>query len=48
MNDLKNERTVAVLTDERMSRAKSSVKRGLRDSLTSIKITRELKEGPWD
>ena len=48
VNDLKNERTVAVLTDERMSRAKSSVQRGLRDSLTSIKTARELKEGPWD
>jgi len=48
VNDLKNERTVAVLTDERMSRAKSSVQRGLRDSLTSIKTSRELKEGPWD
>ena len=48
VNDLKNERTVAVLTDERMSRAKSSVQRGLRDSLTSIRTARELKEGPWD
>jgi len=48
VNNLKNERTVEVLTDERMSRAKSSVQRGLRDSLISIKITRELKEGPWD
>ena len=45
---LQNERTIAVLTDERLVRANAQVQRGLKESLTCIKAVRELRSVAYE
>jgi hypothetical protein len=46
--ELKNERTMGVLLDDKVERARSHVQRGLRESLGSLQVTRELRWGPQE
>jgi len=45
---IQNERTIAVLTDDRLVRANAQVQRGLRDSLSCIKTVRELRSVAYE
>ena len=48
VSELKNERTMGILTEEKISRARSHVQRGLRDSLGGLEAARELRKGSWE
>lgn len=48
VHSLQNERTIAVLTDERLVRANSQAQRGLRESLACIKTVRELRSVAYE
>jgi hypothetical protein len=48
VHGLQNERTIAVLTDERLVRANAQVQRGLKESLSCIKTVRELRSVAYE
>ena len=48
VREMQNERTICVLTDERLVRANAQAQRGVRESLSCIKAVRELRSVAYE